>query len=188
MIRAAGNSDRAAVEQSLAFFNQWEVGKRRNDADDNGKDSDNGSNPTNDVNNFLQTKDTDEKNQTNEEKKTKPHGNTPLLIHRGCSTGRHEEEAAEREQPCHGFANLAEDRSGIECSDFIEVTQIAGTSGIGICGIGDKDHKEVKRRNRKRTPDTVSGKILHCFLSGSKTGANKECHQGADKDKYSAPT
>ena len=100
VVGAAGDGDSAAVKQSLAFRDLGEVGEGRDDADDQSEERDDGADTADNVNDLSKAEDGDKQNERHKDCKADGHRQTPLLVHGGGSAGRHEEVAAEGEEPC----------------------------------------------------------------------------------------
>ena len=49
-------------------------------------------------------------------------------------------------------------------------------------------NNELKVTGDEEAADnSVAGEVLNSFLTGCETGADEECHEGADKYKYATP-
>ena len=165
VVSAPADGDSTAVEESLAFADEWEVSECRDDADDKGEDSDDRADKADNINNLFKSEDSNNKNESDEDCKAYCKRQVPLLESCGSSTGRHEEEAAESEQPCHGFADLANDGASVERGDLVEVAEIAGAASICISNICDVYHNAVKSTNEKGADNTVTSEVLNGFLT-----------------------
>ena len=187
VVGAAGDGDSAAVKQSLAFRDLGEVSEGGDDADDQSEERDDGADAADNVNDLSKAEDGDDQNERHEDCKADGHRQTPLLVHGGGSAGRHEEVAAESEEPCHGLAGFADDGACVEGRDLIEVAEVAGAACVCICNVGNVYHDEVKGTDEEAADNSVAGEVLNGFLTGCETGADEECHEGADKYKYATP-